>query len=72
MLIPIATFTNWVAASIITILFPILKESLGTPSYLFFFYALFCCVQFVIVYKYLIETKDKSEPQIYREYEKRD
>ena len=69
-LIPFSTGANWGAATLITILFPILKSAFGTPAPLFLFYAAYCLLGFLFSQKYVIETKGKSEKEIYDEYEK--
>lgn len=56
-LIPFSTGANWASASLITILFPILKKAFGTPSYLFLFYAAYSVVGIIINQKFVIETK---------------
>lgn len=63
--ISISTMANWASASLITILFPIIKDALGTSAYLFLFYAVYCTVGFFINQKYVIETKGKTEKEIY-------
>jgi MFS family permease len=69
-LIAFSTGANWGAATLITILFPILKKAFGTPAPLFLFYAAYCLLGFLFSQKYVIETKGKSEKEIYDEYEK--
>lgn len=59
-LIPFSTGANWGAATLITILFPILKSAFGTPAPLFLFYAAYCLLGFLFSQKYVIETKGKS------------
>lgn len=60
-LIAFSTLANWTTASLITILFPILKKAFGTPAPLFLFYAAYSTVGFIFSQKFVIETKGKSE-----------
>jgi len=61
----LSTAANWASAALITFLFPILEDALGTPSYLFLFYALYSSIGFFVTQKFAIETKGKTEKQIY-------
>ena len=69
-LIPFSTLSNWAAASLIIITFPILKEALGSVVPLFFFYAIWTGVSLVVNQKYVLETKGKTEKEIYDSYKK--
>lgn len=62
----IATMVTWIFASIVIILFPILKTSVlnGSPSILFLFFCAWMTVSFFVNQKVLVETKDKTEHQI--------
>ncbi len=53
-LIPFSTGANWATATLITLLFPILKEAFGNAAYLFLFYAVYSAVGFVFSQKYVI------------------
>lgn len=64
-----STLANWASASLITFLFPVLEKAFGTCAYLFLFYAVYSTVGFFISQKFVIETKGKTEKQIYKEYE---
>ena len=66
--ITIPTMINWFSAVIITILFPILEEAIGAGP-VFAFFAIYCLVFLIVNQKLLIETKDKTETQIYTEYD---
>lgn len=59
-LIPLSTGANWGVASLITILFPILKEAFGSCAYLFVFYAVYSAVGLLLSQKFVIETKGKT------------
>lgn len=59
-LIAFSTLANWTTASLITILFPILKKAFGTPAPLFLFYAVYSTAGLIFSQKYVIETKGKS------------
>ena len=52
--IAFSTLANWATASLITIFFPILKESFGSPSYLFLFYAAYSIAGLVFSQKFVI------------------
>ena len=69
-LIPFSTLSNWAAASLIIITFPILKEALGSVVPLFFFYAIWTGVSLVVNQKYVLETKGKTEKEIYDSYKR--
>jgi hypothetical protein len=71
-IIPFSTGINWAGAALVMLLFPIIKKELPNenPSYLFFFFSIWCVVSFVINAKYTIETKGKTEKEIYEEYQK--
>lgn len=71
-IVPFSTATNWICASLVIILFPILTDSIldNNPAILFLFFAIWCAVSLVFNMKYLIETKDKSEKVIQEEYSK--
>lgn len=67
--IPISTLSNWLSAAIIMFSYPVLSKAIG-PSPLFFFFAAWCAVSFFVGQKFLIETKDKQEKDIYLEFDK--
>jgi MFS family permease len=64
--IPFSTATNWITASMIIILFPILTENVlnNNPSALFAVFAAWCFGSFVLQMKFVVETKDKPEKVI--------
>jgi hypothetical protein len=59
-LIAFSTGANWATATLITILFPIIKDALGTAAYLFLFYAFYSLLGFFFNQKYVIETKGRT------------
>lgn len=63
----IATVFTWVGATVVIVLFPILKTSLPNqnPAYLFLFFFLWTSLSFVVNQKVLIETKGKTEHEIH-------
>jgi hypothetical protein len=69
-LIPVSTACNWGSATLITILFPILEKAVGYPP-LFFFCATYSIISFFFGQKYLIETKGKTEKEIYDEFDEK-
>ena len=71
-IVPFSTGINWGGAALVMLLFPIIKKALPNenPSYLFFFFAIWCGFSFLINAKYLIETKGKTEKEIYEEYQR--
>jgi SP family arabinose:H+ symporter-like MFS transporter len=71
-IIPYATATNWGSASLITLLFPVIKDHLPkkNPAWLFIFFALWCGLSFIFNKKYLVETRNKTEKEICLEYRK--
>lgn len=60
--VPFSTAANWISASLIIMLFPIMTEHLlnDNPSVLFAFFAVWCILSFVLHLRYVVETKDKS------------
>jgi hypothetical protein len=50
---------NWASASFVSILFPIIENAMGTPAYLFLFYAIYCTAGFFFSQRFVIETKGK-------------
>ena len=61
---------NWISNTIVVMFFPILTEYLlnGNPCLLFAFFTISCVIGAVFNYKYMIETKDKTEKEIRQEY----
>lgn len=61
-IVPFSTAANWICASLVIILFPILTEHVlnGNPAVLFLFFAAWCIVSFFFNQKFVIETKDKT------------
>ena len=61
-IIPFSTATNWISASLVIILFPILSDDVfnKNPTYLFAFFGIWCIVSFIINLKFVIETKGKT------------
>lgn len=62
----IAATAHWVANFLLTFSFPIIKEAIGWANN-FWLYGAICAIGFIILYKYLPETKGKSLEQIERE-----
>ena len=58
--IPFSTGANWATASLITFLFPVIKNAVGEAP-LFLFYAGYSLFGFFFDQKYVIETKGKTE-----------
>lgn len=67
--ISIATFANWATAAVISISFPILSNAFGTPAPIFTFFAVWCFVSLVFNQKVMVETKGKTEKEIYDEFD---
>lgn len=59
-LIPFSTGANWAVASLITILFPILKNKIGEAP-LFMIYAGYSALGLFFSQKFVLETKGKTE-----------
>jgi len=68
----LATAITWIFASIIIILFPILKNMVEkqSPVYLFLFFFIWTALSFIVNHKVLLETKGKTLHQIQEEYMK--
>lgn len=65
-IIPYSTAANWISASLVISLFPILSEKLlgGNPGFLFIFFTVWCFGCFIFNIFFVVETKDKSEQTI--------
>lgn len=61
-IIPYTTATNWIGASIVIILFPIITDELlgGHPGVLFIFFSFWCFGSLVFNQFFVLETKDKT------------
>jgi hypothetical protein len=68
--VPFATALNWAGASLVIVMFPIIKENFlhGNPFIAFVFFASCCFFTLVISRIFLLETKDKTQRQIREEY----
>lgn len=64
-IIPFSTLSNWAAASVVVILFPILEKAFGTPIPLFLFFAIWSFASVIFNKRYLVETKGKTEKEIH-------
>jgi hypothetical protein len=70
-IIPYSTTTNWVTASMVIILFPIVTADFlnGNPGVLFLFFTVWSFGSFVANSYLVIETKDKTDKMIKEEYD---
>jgi p-aminobenzoyl-glutamate transporter AbgT len=66
-IIPYSTMTNLLGASVCIIIFPIASAQLPNKAYLFIIFLIWAIVSMIINQKYLVETKDKTREQVYRE-----
>jgi SP family arabinose:H+ symporter-like MFS transporter len=64
--VSVAVFSLWLACTILTLTFPLLKHSLGAHG-VFWLYGAICVIGFVVIYRRLPETKGKSLETIERE-----
>jgi len=62
----IGATTHWVANFLLTFSFPVIKETIGWANN-FWLYGVICLTGFIVLYKFLPETKGKSLEQIERE-----
>lgn len=67
----ISIMVMWVADTIVGQLTPILLKSIGTAG-TFWFFAFFCLIAFLAVYKLLPETKGKSLEQIENDWKEKE
>lgn len=53
---------NWFAATLVTFLFPILKNKVlnNNPAILFYFFSIWSFIALFINQKFIVETKDKT------------
>lgn len=68
-ILPFTTLTNWVTSALVMTLFPIISSALGSKGPLFLFYAVWAFASLMVNQKYMVETKGKSQTEIYREFE---
>ena len=66
--IMIPTMINWLSAFILSSIFPILQNLINAGP-IFAFHAVYCIITMIINQKLMIETKDKTQTQIYTEYD---
>ena len=59
----LGSFTHWAMAALITFSFPYLAEKLG-GGYIFAFFSVMMCLQFLFVWKKMPETKGRSLEQM--------
>jgi hypothetical protein len=61
-IVPYAVAFNWISASVVIILFPILTDDYlnGNPAFLFIFSTAWCFASCNINYFCIVETKDKT------------
>jgi len=67
----VAVFTLWIGNFTLSYSFPALNEGIGT-TWTFWIYGIICFTGFLIINKYLVETKGKSLEQIEKEMIKRE
>ncbi len=69
-ILSLATGASWTSCSLVMLLFPIIKKALPgeNPAFLFLFFASWGFVSFFINRKYVLETRNKGEKQIFSEY----
>lgn len=60
--VPFTTAANWISASLIVILFPIVSDHLlsGNPSALFLFFGVWCLGSVVFNQRFVVETQNKT------------
>ena len=70
-IVPFSTATNWICASLVIILFPILTDNVldSNPAILFLIFTLVHLEALLFNMKFMVETKDKTERAIQEEYD---
>lgn len=65
-IVPYSTASNWISASLVIILFPIITDNIldKNPGILFVFFTVWCTGSVVFNYFFVLETKDKTERMI--------
>lgn len=60
---PVPIAMNWIGASIVVILFPIITDNLldGNPAILFFVFMAWCTCALILNSLFMVETKGKTE-----------
>jgi hypothetical protein len=71
-IVPYSTASNWIFASIVIILFPIITDNVlgGNPAVLFAIFTVWMFVSLVFNHFFVLETKDKQEKEIISDYER--
>lgn len=61
-IVPYSTASNWICASLVIILFPIITDNVldKNPGLLFVFFTVWCVGSFVFNFFFVLETKDKT------------
>ena len=67
--VPIPTFVGWVSAGIISVLFPVFMSEFENPYPIFLFFAIWCLASFIVNSIFMVETKDKTEKEIYDDFD---
>jgi hypothetical protein len=65
----VATMLNWTVAALVAFFYPLVVELTGNPSLIFFLFSIFVFSGYIINKKWMVETKDKPEWQIRKEYD---
>jgi MFS family permease len=61
-IVPYSTASNWIGASFVVILFPIISDGLfdGNPKVLFAVFTIWCFASVIFNHFFVVETKDKQ------------
>jgi hypothetical protein len=59
--VPYGTLINWLGATLVMFLFPILNEMLGGPGWIFISNSILCLISIIINSFTLVESKDRNE-----------
>jgi SP family arabinose:H+ symporter-like MFS transporter len=64
--VSVSVFSLWLACTVLTLTFPLLKRNLGAHG-AFWLYGAICVIGLIVIYRRLPETKGKSLETIERE-----
>ncbi len=67
---PYATTVNWISAALVMLVFPVIIDTLPNKNggYVFLFFAIWTTFSYLFNRKFLIETQNKGEKQIFEEF----
>lgn len=65
----VATMLNWMTAALVAFFYPLLVKLTGNPSFIFILFSIFVFTGYLVNKKWMVETRNKPEWQIRKEYD---